>query len=209
MNAPIDLLTPPRIVELAIAIDRRAEQSALEFALGAGQLIIQGLYGGNLAAWRARGRGDLSFRQLSRLTRVSASVLYRSVAIYEMSCRMDVVQWGLPMSHLRAVIGLPDADQRRLLRQAKREHWRVLEMEQACAQVRQRGRKTPLGRPPSPALIKGISKLNRAIKVASQAPVTPDTLTTRQRQEALDALDEQLRQLSAIRHRLLSITATA
>ncbi len=207
MNAPIDLLTPPRIVELAVVIDRRVEQSALDFALSVGLLIVQGLYGGNLAAWRARGRGDLSFRQLSRKTRVSASVLYRAMAVYEMSCRMDVVQWGLPMSHLRAVIGLPDADQCRLLQQAKRAHWTVLEMERACAVVRKRGRKTPLGRPPSPALIKGISKLSRALKVAGQAPISPSALTMPQRQEALEALDEQLRQLSAIRHRLLSLTA--
>ncbi|MFT5685180.1 MAG: hypothetical protein ACI8RZ_006129 [Myxococcota bacterium] len=209
MNAPLNTLTAPRIVELAMVIDRRSDQSALTFALETGKLIIQGLYGGNLTAWRTRGQHDRSFRQLSRLTRVSASALYRSVAIYELSCRMDIVQWGLPMSQIRAVIGLSPANQQRLLEQAKRECWTVREMEQACTEVRQRGRTRTLGRPPSPALLKGINKLNRAIRTANQAPINARSLTPQQRQQALEGLDEQLRQLSAIRHRLASIIARA
>ncbi len=205
MNAHIDSLTPPRIVELALAIDRRADTSALQGALEIGKLIIHGLYGGNLAAWRARGRKDTSFRQLARVTRLSASVLYRSAALYELSCRMDIVRWGLPMCHLRAVLGLPHAEQRRLLQRAHRERWTVRELELACAAIRQAGRTRPVGRPPSPALLKGISRLSRAISVAGQAPISPDALTPQQRRRALADLDEQLRQLSAIRHRLVSI----
>ena len=205
MNAPAP---DSRLIMLAQAIDRRSNQSALEFALSVGRMLIEGLYGGNLAAWRARGSADLSFRRLARLTQVSASVLYRSAAIYEMSRRMDVTRWGLPMSHLRAVISLGDAEQHNLLTQARRECWTVRRLEQECAQIRQQGRVRPVGRPPSPALIKGLTRLRRAVSQTHQAPITAEALarlSPEQLQAAVSQLDEQLSQLTDIRARLAAL----
>ena len=133
-------------------------------------------------------------------------MLYRSAAIYEMSCRMDVRQWGLSMSHLRAVIGLPHAEQYRLLTTAHREHWTVRRMEKACAGSRQQTRSRPVGRPPSPALLKGLSRLNRAIEQTGQAPINPEALDPDQRRAALTRIDAHLQQLSGIRQRLAAIT---
>ena len=147
MNAPLRS-SSPRLVELAQAIDRRCDQSALEFSLAVGRMIIDGIFGGNLAAWRTRGDRDLSFRKLSRLTQVSASRLYRSTAIYEMSCRMDVRRWGLTVSHLRAVIGLSHTDQHRLLTLARREEWTVRHLEQS--ELGERRRPEALQKPQVP-----------------------------------------------------------
>jgi len=208
MNAPIQTTPSPRLVELAQAIDRRCEQSALDFSLAVGGMIIQGIFGGNLAAWRTRGSRDLSFRKLARLTQVSASRLYRSTAIYEMSCRMDVRQWGLTVSHLRAVIGLSHTDQHRLLTLSRREGWTVRRLEQICAEQRQRQRIRPVGRPPSPALLKGLSRLSRAIELTDQAPLTLDALRPAHRQQALDRLDAQLARLADIRRRLAELAPT-
>ena len=207
MNAPLLSSASPRLVELAQAIDRRNDQSALEFYLAVGQMVIHGIFGGNLAAWRTRGARDLSFRKLARLTQVSASRLYRSTAIYEMSCRMDVRRWGLTVSHLRAVIGLSHTDQHRLLTLARREEWTVRHLEQICAAHRQRQRLRPVGRPPSPALLKGLSRLSRAIEQTDQAPINLDSLRPEHRQQALSRLDEHLSRLAKIRDRLAEITA--
>lgn len=207
MNAPIQIPPSPRLVELARAIDRRSDQSALDFSLAVGHMIIQGIFGGNLAAWRTRGDRDLSFRKLARMTQVSASRLYRSAAIYEMSCRMDVRKWGLTVSHLRAVIGLSHTDQHRLLTLSRREGWTVRRLEQICSEHRQRQRIRPVGRPPSPALLKGLSRLNRAIALTDQAPITLDSLRPDQRRLALARLDEQMVRLSEIRGRLKALTS--
>ena len=200
MNAPLADTPSTYIVELARAIDRRADLSALEFALNVGRLLIVGLYGGNIAAWRAREGREASFRQLAKLTRVSASVLYRSASIYELSQRLDLLRWELPMSHIRAVLGLAEGDQRRLLTQARREQWTVRRMERECAAIRQTLRVRRVGRPPRPPMLTGIGYIERAAKKAVALPEGP--LTVEQRSQAIERLDAQIAVLSQMRQRL-------
>ena len=81
--------------QLVAEINAFARAKALETALGVGRLIVDDIYGGDLEAWRDRGRKDASFRKLASRgdCDLSASGLYRSVAVYELCERLGASRW--------------------------------------------------------------------------------------------------------------------
>jgi len=138
-----------------------------------GRVIIEMLYGGDLARWRAKGTKDLSFRKLaSRANRdlaISVSSLCRAVALCELTDRLEISTWKhLGVSHLRGVLGLPDREQRRLLAIAETEAWTVerLEKEKAkvsATQTRRRGRRR------MPAFVKTVHRLMKLLDEPEQS----------------------------------------
>jgi hypothetical protein len=86
------------------------------------------------------------------------------VSIYIMD-----TQWGvsdrkhLTMTHVRALIGLPDSQQKRLLATAEDEAWSGERVEREAAKVRKKegdGR----GRPPLPGFVKGATRFRRILE---------------------------------------------
>lgn len=137
-----------------------------------GRVIIEKLYGGDLAGWRAKGTKEISFRKLaSRANRdlaISVSSLCRAVALCELTDRLGISTWKhLGVSHLRGVLGLPDREQRRLLAIAESEAWTVerLENEKAkvsATQTRRRGRRR------MPAFVKTVHRLMKVLDEPEQ-----------------------------------------
>lgn len=131
-----------------------ATAAAMDLSMRVGEVIIRTLYGGSFKAWRRRGKKCNSLRTLACRPDVpmSATAIYRAVAIYELVCRvggLDVF-CSLSVSHYRAVLRLPSAKQTELLALAEAERWTAAELERHTRQVtpeetsRSRGGRPPL-----------------------------------------------------------------
>ena len=150
---------------MAQDIRRLQRDATIGLAIHVGELIISKLYGGDFSTWRSHGSKDVSFRKLTELLQddLSASVLYRSVAIYELADRMGVSTWKhLGVSHVRAVLGLPIKEQERILETAEEEAWTVERIEQEVASSRKELETgVRRGRRPLPAFVKSIHSMRR------------------------------------------------
>jgi hypothetical protein len=154
----LPLMTIDAVVERLKGICR---STSVELCLKVGKLVIDGLYRGDAEQWRKRGIKDLSFRKLAARPDLpmSASVLYRCVATYEMYLRIpEISGWKqLHATHLRAVLHLDHGSQRALLQKAHRNNWSVKRLEAEIAtHGSPRSRK---GRPPMPALMRTLRVL--------------------------------------------------
>lgn len=174
-------LLPPAVADSVIdgvvrTINELARESALAFTLAAGQAILRDVYGGDHAAWRARGEHDASFRKLAARCRdrdtglgdlhVSASTLYRCVTIAEMWARLELSAPGrLGVTQLRAVVGLPEVHQRRLLAAAASGELDGAALEAEAARLRARAGPRR-GRRPLPAVVRRVRELERAASPA-------------------------------------------
>ena len=156
------------IVQVAQDIRRLQRDATIGLAIHIGELIISKLYGGDFSTWRSHGSKDVSFRKLTELLQddLSASVLYRSVAIYELADRMGVSTWKhLGVSHVRAVLGLPIKEQERILETAEEEAWTVERIEQEVASSRKELETgVRRGRRPLPAFVKSIHSCGASLK---------------------------------------------
>src|SRR5262245_23923210 len=95
--------------------------ATLDLAINMGKIIVETFYEGRLDAWRTHGQKEVSLRKLAERfeeeeSGISAAGIYRAVAIYELDQRLNVsARKQLSVTHVRAVLGLPPADQKRLL----------------------------------------------------------------------------------------------
>lgn len=161
----VDDAVVDEVVETIHALTRGA---TVDLSIRIGGLIVEKFYGGDLATWHSRGAKDASFRRLAdRLGddgEVSAAKLSRMVGIYEMDTRLGVsARKHLTATHLRAVLGLPDAQQRRLLDQTESKGWETRKLEEEAAKVRKKNA-NGRGRPPLPAFVKSIGRLGRMLE---------------------------------------------
>ncbi len=131
--------------------------------------MVDHLYGGDREAWRERGPKDGSFRKLakrldaSEVPGLSAAALHRAVAIWDLEQRIGVTDRPrLTASHVRAVIGLPEEEQERLLNASEERSWTVQRLEKEVGAVRRRTAGNR-GRPPLPAFVKSVHKLERML----------------------------------------------
>ncbi len=137
------------------------QSSRMEFYLRVGELVAHRLYGGKLGAWRARRGGDASFRKLAAHPghNLSATTMFRAVSAYELSTRIPFVPRSehLRISHVEAVLGLPESAQASLLLAAERQRWSVAQLEleaEAWRGVRQKS-----GRPRKPLIVKALDRV--------------------------------------------------
>src|SRR4051794_33626699 len=136
-------ICPVQLDALVTKLNELDRTATLEFALRVGRLIVQTIYAGDLSRWRAFGERDISFRKLAKRTgidlRMSATTLYRSVALYELCSRLSAELWrDFGAAHLRAVLGVPEKDQVKLLSRAKAENLSVRELDRYAAAARGR-----------------------------------------------------------------------
>jgi hypothetical protein len=137
----------------------------LETTLKMGRLIVERFYGGDLTIWRLHRAKEASFRKLAaRADRdlfVSATGLYRAVALFELTSRVGVDAISrLTMTHLRAVLGLPEQQQQTLLQAAQQQSWSADQLEREALRVRV-SLAHRRGRPAGPPLAKAVRKLVR------------------------------------------------
>jgi hypothetical protein len=128
-------------LDLVVSQLRRVcRQATMEYALNVGRIIIHNFYNGDISAWRKRGPKEASFRRLARRPDLPMSpvLLYRCVATYELCERVDALaRWNnINVSHIRAVLNLPDDKQIELLSRANAERWPVRRLEEVASATR-------------------------------------------------------------------------
>lgn len=209
----VDAATLDRVVGELTALQRRA---GLEMARAVGALIIDGLYGGELGAWRMRGNKDASFRKLAARgdLPMRPGTIYQAVAIYELTERLGLRSLRtVGVSHLRLLLGLPERQQVRLLERAESQGLTVAQLE---AEVRKQRRELPgVGRPPLPRFRRTLNALTRALGDDAHADEALGDLDAVERlddaeiAEIQQALDHVRRQVDKIATALARRTAPA
>jgi hypothetical protein len=192
-------------IEIAIAEIRQLSRAAsMELALGIGEIVFNRVFAGDPELMRNKGPKHISFRRLALHpdVPVSASVLWRSVATYELCARLPAVKQSghLGVSHIREVLALPAGPQERLLVRADKERWTVAQLIEHV----KRERKGHGGRPPKRQVLKVLDTLFRiSVLPASTfadrnaiAKLDPDEIMMGL--EALRELDARLQQLRAL-----------
>jgi len=177
-DAPVFAVAMPKDGVAALVADLRTlhRHAALDFALAAGRMVVERIYGGDLDAWRNRGSRDGSFRELAalldplKIPGLSSTSLFRAVATYELESRVGVS--GRPQlnaSHAAAVLGLTEAEQERMLGEAEANDWTAsrLKFEVERAKVAD-PRPNKVGRPALPVFVRTVNRWEREL-AAGQA----------------------------------------
>lgn len=177
-----------------------ARGAALGFALAVGRIVVETLYDGDLTAWRSRERKDHALRTLAARSDlpVSASALYRALAVYELSRRVGehtMSSTHLGLCHLRAVLGLSPELQQRLLELAEKERWTVVRLEREILGLRP-GARPNGGRRPVAPYIRSIHRIHQL--------TSPEALQGLEEWTKLDAAELELltQKLAQARDRL-------
>lgn len=109
-------------------------------ALEAGEIIFRHVFGSDHALLHARGRKCSSFRRLAAHPQLamSTSSLWRAVAIYELSLRFpEIVNYvHVGVGHISVVLGLPEVDQFRMLRETEANCWTRRKLQKVATDLR-------------------------------------------------------------------------
>jgi hypothetical protein len=128
----LEVTSDVTIAKVVFQLNTLAKAATFDFAMAVARIVIREFYAGDLSVWRKRGHKDVSFRALADHPQLSmsASALYRSVAMYELCDRLQISDRNhLSTSHLRLVLPLPQEEQARLLQEAESKHWSVRHLE--------------------------------------------------------------------------------
>jgi hypothetical protein len=188
-----------RVVE---SIREFINQASLDTALGIGKLVIDEFYDGNLNRWRKRGPKDASLRKLARHEKlpISASCLYRSIAIYELFARLDgKTRWSrLSATHFRAVLALSEEEQIKQLDAAQENTWSTKKLEEEVIKCRKST--NGIGRPRLPKLVKSLRCIQTSIRNSESAFNNPQSIAELSHASVLLLRDE----LAALRSKIES-----
>ncbi|MEN9580714.1 MAG: hypothetical protein RJA70_3723 [Pseudomonadota bacterium] len=117
---------------------------SLGAALEAGEIIFRHVFGGDEYLLRGRGKKCSSFRRLAAHPdlEMSTSSLWRAVAIFELSLRFpELTQYlHVGVAHVSVVLGLPQAEQFVLLREAELRRWTRRKLQKLATEARLRQR---------------------------------------------------------------------
>jgi hypothetical protein len=172
------------------ALCRRA---TMDFALAVGKVVVDTLHLGSLESWRAAGVKGVSFRALARHPDLPMSppALCRSVAIYELSHRLEIRQWKrISISHVRLVLPLEHAEQARLLQLADSQSWSVSRLDEEVAQLPRKALSPKGGRARGSRLRRTLNILARCINDLETLSTLQVEISTEARQSLCEAIPE-------------------
>ena len=170
MPEPVNELVPPSVSDAVVRavyleIEALHRGATLGFGIATGRIIVERFFGGDMAAFRARGAADASLRKLAamldddRTPGLTSAGLHRAVAFYDLELRVGISgRHQLTAAHVRAVIGLPQAHQERLLGRAEAKDWTAAQLEREARKLRKPIRP---GRRPNPAFVNSLNQMRR------------------------------------------------
>lgn len=200
--APLD----ERIGKTVLELRKLTRGASLQFALTVGRIVVETLYEGDVRAWRSRARKDHALRALAARPDLpmSASALYRALAIYELSQRQaGGAGWQhIGVSHLRAVLGLAEDVQTTLLARAESEQWTAARLERETVTLRAGGRPAG-GRKRVPGYVKSIRRIFELTSAeALDGLDSVSELNATELSELTAMLESARTELDRLRHRL-------
>jgi hypothetical protein len=117
-----------------LRLNALCKTTTLAFALAVGEIVVKNLYGGDVSLLHSRERkkhAALRHVAAEPSLAMSASALYRSIAIFEVCERIGARKWNhISTTHLRLVLSLPPEQQELLLRQTEANRWSARELEE-------------------------------------------------------------------------------
>jgi hypothetical protein len=144
----------------------------MELTLKVAKVIVEELYGGSMNAWRKRGRKCNSLRALAIRTDLpmSATAIYRSVAIYELVTRAGGIGSfsRLTIGHFRAVLSVCPTEQLTYLRAANDEEWTASQLEEKARHDGRENERRRGGRRPTHPVFRAVRTATRALDGAVQ-----------------------------------------
>ncbi len=169
--APPGDATDDAVEQVYLQIRGMQRDATLSLLIGIGKVIVDGFYGGDLEAVRSLTPAkDASLRKLAdRFAQdgeigLNAMGLSRAVSTYEMDTRLHLEdRKELTASHVRAVIGLPPAQQAELLDEAEAEDLTVKQLEDRVREARPASGNPGAGRKPLPAVVKTMNALAKIV----------------------------------------------
>ncbi len=180
---------------------------SLNAALEAGEIIFRYVFRGDENLLRARGKKCSSFRKLAAHPQLamSTSSLWRAVAIYELSLRFpELTQYAhVGVGHISVVLGLPPADQFRLLRQAEAERWTRRKLQKVSTELRLQHRAP--GTLPCSRVLESLAGLELLVRDASLDRQL-ELMTNDEARRALHALERIRQRFGEVEGRLRSVS---
>ena len=154
-----------RIDDAVGELRRAMPEGGAERLYRIGEIIIEGVYEGDLGAWRARGRKSASLRALCRRDDLplSASSIYRGLAIYELVTTSGVSTWKhLKPAHFRAIEQAAEERRVELLRHACAVDITPNALARLARSRDEAGAPRRRGRPRTDPLVRAMRKLGQA-----------------------------------------------
>jgi len=208
----------PTLLDAAVAeINRLHNTKGLELARAIGVYVVQAFFNNSLDTFAATNRKHLTFRALAERDdlRVSYTSVWYSVAVLDqLRLLPDDIGAALPLTHHKLLVPVRDPQTKAAL--ATRAVEEQLTSREFAAEVkRARALENPGargGRPPLPAFVKGMTRLRRAIELATSEVVsheTFDSYSPGQARQLMEELDGQITALEALKERVLRAAADA
>ncbi|MFH1467649.1 MAG: hypothetical protein ABIO70_24905 [Pseudomonadota bacterium] len=199
------------LLDQAVAeINRIYVAKGLEMARTLGSYVLATFFGDDLDSFHAREKAHVTFRALGQREdlRVAYTTIWYSVAILGQLRQLpEDIAGALPLSHHKLLLPVHDDKAKlALARKAVREGMSSRELAAAIKKAR-KGQGTGAGRPALPAFVKGLTRLTKAIELATSEAVDTATFATYSPQKAralVAGLDQQLQTLQALRERVLA-----
>ncbi len=210
-SLPGERVLDPDLIARAVAdINRLHAQKSLELALQIGQIVVDYLFGGDLAAAESRARGHVSYRALAEHPEISVSHshLQKCVRVLVLAHQLSPeLSSDMSFSHHVALLPVRDArDREALAQQSVSKGWTAGELRTAAQRVHRKATRHRAGRPPLPDFMKQLRSVVRASEKATSArPLRADVeqVKPEQARALLVELEGQLEALTALKAHVL------
>lgn len=183
-------------------INRIHNQKGLELARLLGVYLLKTFFGGSVASFRSRRGRHVTFRALARRTdlEVSYTALWTSIGIVEQLQQLpESVAGRLTYSHHRSLLTVKSiGDKIRLARTAVDDGLTTRQLDGLVAQVQRATSGARTGRPRTPALIKGIRKVDACVGLALTEAVDESWIASRPPEELQRLLADVQRSVDAL-----------
>lgn len=180
----------PSVDEVVRRLCQLTRSATLDLALEVGAIVLRDVFGSDMVRLRSRGARDHSYRKLARHPNLpfSATTLWRSVAIYDVQ-RLPGLRRAehLGITHLRAVLGLPQAVQERILVAAEKQRWTKEYVEKRASAHREKGGSRQPGRRRMAPAVKAARRIDDLL--AGAPPTLEGTLNEKQIRELSETLN--------------------